>query len=307
VALPGGSADGVFMDYIAYDAKTDRVWVPAGNSAAVDVFDAADPQADPDHRVRRRKRWSGTATSAWSARARCRWGPGVEYVGNRGDSTVCAFDATTLAKGACGTLDSMPDGVAYVAATSEVWVTTPRDQSIRILDATTLAQRRACRSMAARGLAVDAKRGRFYTNLEDKDQTLAIDLKTHATVATWPTTCGEEGGHGISLDPDAGFCSWRAAALRGDGRRPRRKILSSIDTGDGVDNLDYLAATQDPVRGVEPAAGPDRGQGRARRRADLDRGGSHRHGRPQRCGRRQGRGLHPGRPGVGGVDRVAKP
>ena len=35
----------------------------------------------------------------------------------------------------------MPDGLAYVAERSEVWVTTPRDKSIRILDAKTLAEK----------------------------------------------------------------------------------------------------------------------------------------------------------------------
>ncbi|HTA21752.1 MAG TPA: hypothetical protein VK989_20805, partial [Polyangia bacterium] len=39
VALPGGPPVG--MDYLAYDAATDRVWVPAGNTGSVDVVDAA--------------------------------------------------------------------------------------------------------------------------------------------------------------------------------------------------------------------------------------------------------------------------
>ena len=41
IALPGGDADGVGMDYLAYDPRTNTVWVPAGNSGAVDVVDAA--------------------------------------------------------------------------------------------------------------------------------------------------------------------------------------------------------------------------------------------------------------------------
>jgi hypothetical protein len=51
-------------------------------------------------------------------------------------------------------------------------VTTPSEQGIRILDAATLAQK-AKRTFPGNteGYAVDAKRGRFYTNLEDKDRT----------------------------------------------------------------------------------------------------------------------------------------
>ena len=46
------------------------------------------------------------------------------------------------------------------------------------------------------GFAVDTMRHRFYTNLEDKDLTLAIDLKSHKTVATWKPGCGEDGPQG---------------------------------------------------------------------------------------------------------------
>ncbi|HYQ74190.1 hypothetical protein, partial [Cellulomonas sp.] len=37
IALPGAPADGVFMDYLAYDRAHHRVWVPAGNTGRVDV------------------------------------------------------------------------------------------------------------------------------------------------------------------------------------------------------------------------------------------------------------------------------
>src|SRR5271169_770486 len=44
IALPGASPDGVFMDYLAYDRVHHRVWVPAGNTASVDVIDAGTDQ-----------------------------------------------------------------------------------------------------------------------------------------------------------------------------------------------------------------------------------------------------------------------
>ena len=45
-------------------------------------------------------------------------------------------DVARLALGTCLGLPGAPDGVAYVASTREVWVTTPRDRSIVVLDAT---------------------------------------------------------------------------------------------------------------------------------------------------------------------------
>jgi len=172
--------------------------------------------------------------------------PGVVYIGNRADSSICAFDAKTLARKTCGHIDSTPDGVVYVAPTKEVWVTAPRDNSVRILDSQTLTQKEKLTFEGQpEGYAVDAKRGRFYMNYEDKDLTTAIDLKTRKTVAKWPAACGEDGPHGISLDQEHGFlfvaCSTRAEVL--DAGHNGEK-LSSIDTGDGVDDLAYSPTTR---------------------------------------------------------------
>jgi len=243
-SLPGASAAGIYMDYIAFDPATGSVWVPAGNTGTVAVIDAASgavrkidgfPTAEMGTGERKRVVGPSSVTI----------GKGWVYVGNRGDSTVCAINASSLARGTCRRLDSMPDGLAYVAATKEVWVTTPRDKSIRVLDETTLADK-AKLSFAGNpeGFAVDAQRGRFYTNLEDKDKTLAIDLKTHQTVATWAPACGADGPHGLRVDAAAGqlfvACSTRVEVLDAahDGA-----VLSSLDTGDGVDDIDYSPAT----------------------------------------------------------------
>ncbi len=244
IALPGGTADGVFIDYLLYDPRTKAVWVPAGNTGSVDVIDTATgkltridgfPTQEMERRGRKRVVGPSSATLG---------GDGVVYVGNRGDFTVCAIDDVKLTKGTCGKLDSMPDGLAYVARTKEVWVTTPRDNTIRVLDAATLAQKdKLTFEGNPEGFAVDATRNRFYTNLEDKDVTLAIDLASHKTVATWKPGCGEDGPHGIRLAEPEGLlfvaCSTKAETMDvgHDGA-----IVGSIDTGDGVDDLDYSAA-----------------------------------------------------------------
>jgi DNA-binding beta-propeller fold protein YncE len=246
VALPGGTADGVFMDYLLFDPRTRAVWVPAGNTGNVDVVDVATGALHPisgfatqEMERRGKKRIVGPSSATLGA-------PGTVYVGNRGDFSVCAIDERALTKGACGTLDAMPDGIAYVAKTDEVWVTTPRDKSIRILDGKTLHQKARLEFAGEpEGFAVDGTRGRFYTNLEDADVTLAIDLTSHATVATWKAGCGEEGPHGLRLAEPDGFlfvaCSTRAEVLDvgHDG-----EVLGTVDTGDGVDDLDWRSATR---------------------------------------------------------------
>jgi DNA-binding beta-propeller fold protein YncE len=244
LTLPGGTPAGIGMDYIAFDAANNSVWVPAGDTGAVDVIDAKTQTIrqitgfpTKEVTVRDRKRVLGPSSVTF--------GNHTVYVGNRGDSSVCAIDPKTLTRGRCQVLTSMPDGLAYVAATKEVWVTTPRDKSIRILDAATLKEKATLTFEGnPEGFAVDAKRHRFYTNMEDKDRTLAIDLTTHKTVASWNPACGEDGPHGLRIDEGRGHlfvaCSAKLEVLNagGDGA-----VLSSIDTGNGVDDFDYVPSS----------------------------------------------------------------
>jgi DNA-binding beta-propeller fold protein YncE len=244
LTLPGGGPDGVLMDYLACDRATGHVWVPAGNTGSVDVIEAGTDKVTqlpgfPTAEVERRGRKRTVGPSSASV------GDGVVYVGNRADSTICAVDMKTRKKGACVALSSMPDGVAYVATTKEVWVTTPRDSALVILDASKPGVLTVKTTMklegSPEGYAVDGPHGIFYTNLEDKDRTLAIDVRSRAVKATWKPECGEEGPRGLALDLSLKFlfvaCTEEAVVLdmAHDGA-----VRSRLPTGAGVDNIDYL-------------------------------------------------------------------
>jgi DNA-binding beta-propeller fold protein YncE len=244
IALPGAPVEGVFMDYLAYDREHRRVWVPAGNTGSVDVVDTSSGQVTrldgfPTAEVERR----GTKRTVGPSSATV--GDGFVFVGNRGDSSVCAIDAASFRRAGCLTLDSTPDGVAYVAATREVWVTTPRAKSITIIDATSAGALAVKGTMpldgAPEGYAVDDARGIFYTNLEDKDRTLAIDVRSRRIVETWLPACGADGPKGLALDGrlDYLFVACTDHVLLLDAGHHGRQ-LSRIDTGAGVDNIDYV-------------------------------------------------------------------
>jgi len=245
LALPGAPpAGGVFMDYIAYDRAHHRVWVPAGNTGSVDVVDTQSEKITrldgfPTAEFER----GGTKRTVGPSSATV--GEGVVYVGNRGDSSVCAVDASTLQKGVCLKLESMPDGLAYVATTKEVWATTPRDKSIVILDASRTgmltAKAKISLDGSPEGFAVDDGRSVFYTNLEDKNRTLSIDVRSRAVSKTWLANCGEDGPRGLAVDTRLNLllvaCTDRVNVLDAghDGQ-----LLSTIDTGAGIDNIDYV-------------------------------------------------------------------
>ena len=235
ITLPGGPP--VAIDYTAYDAAHHRVWIPAGNTGNVDVIDDATRQVTAI---------GGFPTRPSPRPGRPPMGPSsvavagdTVWVGNRADEKICSLDARTLARGPCVQIHEMPDGLAWVGATRELWITTPRIHALTILDG-----RREVASLPLagepEGYAVDDAGGRFYTNLEDQDRTLVIDVHTRKILATWSPGCGEAGPRGLALDAGRQLlfvaCTDGAVAL--DGRSG--KVLGRLHTGGGVDNLDYL-------------------------------------------------------------------
>ncbi len=239
IALP--PAPPVVMDYLVVDDAHRRVWVPAGNTGRVDVIDIVTSKVTPiegfltapSQRPGRPPMGPSSATV----------GPGVVFVGNRADKSVCAFDAQTLKKSHCVTLGSMPDGLAWVGP-GELWVTTPRDHSITVVTPTvSAAPITIAVDGSPEGYAVDAERGRFYTNLEDHDATLAIDVRTHKVVARYAAGCGGDGPRGLAVDTAHQWlvvaCSDGAAVLD---IAHGGKSLGRIKTGAGVDNIAYWSA-----------------------------------------------------------------
>ncbi len=91
---------------------------------------------------------------------------------------------------------------------------------------------------------MNESRGLFFTNLEDKNRTLVIDIKTHAVKSNWAAGCGNDGPRGIAVDSARQFvfvaCTSNVQILDGghDG-----SPLGKLDTGAGVDNIDYLDST----------------------------------------------------------------
>ena len=247
VALPGGPPVG--MDYLAFDRATGRLWVPAGNTGNVDVVEVATGKVTTV---------GGFPTAPARRPGRPRMGPssaavgdGVVWIGNRANNEICAVDARTLARGPCHHLPSMPDGLAYVAATHEVWVTTPGDRSITVVDVSGKAPGPPVAIKIdgdPEGYVVDAARGLFYTNVEDKDRTLGIDVRTRKIVASWAAGCGAAGPRGLALDEARHLlfvaCTDGAVA-RDVGQRGEGKEVGRLKTAGGVDNIDYA-----PKRGL---------------------------------------------------------
>jgi DNA-binding beta-propeller fold protein YncE len=241
--LPGASGP-AFLDYLVYEHAHERVWVPVGSTGSVDVLDIAsqtfsriDGFKTAEREMRGKKRTLGPSAATV--------GDGFVYIGNRASNEVCPVDVDTLKPGTCLKLATGTDGVAYVAAAKEVWVTTPKDQTLTVLDASkpsALALKTAVKTEGEpEGYAVDEAHGLFFTNLEDKGGTVVVDVKTHMVKATWNPGCGADGPRGLAFDATHDFafvaCTDHVQVLdAGHDGAP----LGRLDAGAGVDNIDYV-------------------------------------------------------------------
>src|SRR5437667_1887784 len=252
IALPGANG-AVALDYFAYDPTTGKVWVPASNLGSVVVIDEKTDAVSQvagfkTGEIERRGRKVTLGPTAASI------GDGVVYIGNRGDATLCWIDKSSLNRGECVPASSdhsiTPDGVLYVPATKEVWITTrpvssSNAEAAKALQAFDASDPRHLKWKAkiqldglGEGYAVDNGRGLFYTNVEGPGSTIAIDVRTKKIVSKWNSGSADVGG--LALDSARRFlfvaCGDRVVNLDAahDG-----KVLDSIQTGAGLDNIDY--------------------------------------------------------------------
>jgi len=255
ISLPGATG-AVALDYFAYDPATGKLWMPASNTGSVDVIDEKTDAVSQvtgfkTGEIERRGRKVTVGPTAASI------GDGVVYIGNRGDATICVIDAKSLARGECVPLASSstdgkitPDGVVYVAATRELWITTrpvlagdaDAAKSLQVFDASNPSHLKWKTKIPldglAEGYAVDNERGFFYTNVEGTNATVAIDVRTHKVVAKWNVGSADLGG--LAIDTTRQFlfiaCGDHVVSLDAahDG-----KVIDSVQTGAGLDNIDY--------------------------------------------------------------------
>jgi YVTN family beta-propeller protein len=240
-----GERGAVSFDFLAYDAKRKQVWIPiTRDTGTVEVFDVgghtfAHVTGFPVVKKEANGRTRTMGPSSVSL------GYGVAYVGNRGNGELCVVDTGTLKRGKCVKVSVPPDGVVFVPSAKEVWVTSPGEKAIAIFDVKDPAQPRPKEVKkfegSPEGYAVDDAHGVVYTNFEDKDRTVAVDIKSKTVRANWSPGCGSEGPRGLVVDSARELlvvaCTDHVQVVdpKKDG-----KNLGRLDTGAGVDLLDYL-------------------------------------------------------------------
>lgn len=138
-----------------------------------------------------------------------------------------------------------PDAILYEPGQREVYTFNGRGRSATVFGA---VSSNVVATIALPGkpefAAADPAAGRVYCNIEDSNEVVAIDTKTHQVVNTWPTAPGEEpAGLAIDLDHHRLFagCHNKLMAVLDS---INGSVTATVPIGQGVDANAYDPETK---------------------------------------------------------------
>jgi YVTN family beta-propeller protein len=162
------------------------------------------------------------------------------------ENKAAIVDLKTLATISKVDTGANPDGMLYEPGQQEFYTFNGRGQSATVIDAKT-AKVVATIPLGGKPefAQADPKAGLVFDNLEDKDEVVVIDTKTHSVTNHWPIAPNEEGS-GLAFDAAnhrlfIGCGGSKTMAMMDS---TSGKILASVPIGDGVDANAFDPGTQ---------------------------------------------------------------
>ena len=219
-------------DYLSVDASARRLYVPHGDKVV--VIDLVKEEV------------SGEITDT----------PGVHgfavapeigrgFSSNGRESKASVVDLKTLETLLRVDTGGNPDAILYEPDQGQVYCFNGRGQSVTVFDGT------SGRTVASVGLSgkpefavSDPNVGRVYCNIEDRNEVVALDTKTHRIVNRWPIMPGEEAtGMAINLAQHRLFvgCHNKLMVMMDSANG---KVIASVPIGQGVDAMAFDPETR---------------------------------------------------------------
>ncbi len=236
ISLPEG-AGGIGFDDLRYSFSLKKVLVPGGRTGMLYLIDS-DAGVTTIGGFSEQKNYGGGHGEGITSVDE---GSRFLYVADRSAKRLNVVDPVAKKIVSSAALSSGPDYVRFVSTTNELWVTEPDNDRIEIFQ---LSQKPGVTPVHSafvqvkggpESLVIDSSRGRAYTNLWD-NETLAIDLKNRSIIAEWKNNCK---GRGLALNEKylfVGCAEGKAVSLD---LSQNGKIISSLNSGAGVDIIDY--------------------------------------------------------------------
>jgi DNA-binding beta-propeller fold protein YncE len=136
-----------------------------------------------------------------------------------------------------------PDGIVFDPATKTVWAFNGRSKNATVIDAAT---KQVVATVALPGkpeFPVADGKGSVFVNIEDRNEIVHLDAKSHKLLAEWPIGCESPSGHAIDVANNRLFavCDGKKMAVVD---ASTGKVVATPEIGDGPD-----AAAFDPKTG----------------------------------------------------------
>jgi DNA-binding beta-propeller fold protein YncE len=170
---------------------------------------------------------------------------GRVFTSNGQESKASIVDLKTLKTLSKVSTGANPDTILYEDTQNEVYTFNGRGKSATVFDPES-GKVKATIDMGGKPEAAvaDGRAGRIYVNIEDKNEVVVIDIKTHKVVARWPIAPGEAAtGMAIDLEHHRLFlgCDNKKMVMMDS---TTGKVLSTVPVGAGVDACSFDPATQ---------------------------------------------------------------
>lgn len=170
---------------------------------------------------------------------------GLGFASNGRESKASIVDLKTLATKMKVDTGANPDAILYVPGVQEVYTFNGTGKSATVFEAKT---GKVITTIPLPGkpefAQVDLKAGRIYNNIEDTNEVVVIEIKTHAIVAKWPFAPGEEAsGMAIDLANHRLFLG-ASNNLMVMMDSASGKVITTVPIGPGVDANSYDPVTK---------------------------------------------------------------
>ncbi len=167
---------------------------------------------------------------------------GRGYTSNGRLNNVTVFDLKTNTIITQIKAGENPDGINYEPFTKKIITNNGRSKNLSIIDP---VKNELIDSVELDGKpeeAVSDGKGKFFVNLEDKNEIAVVDLKTFKVIARWPLAPGE-GPSGLAMDTKTGRlfsgCSESKLLIVMDATNG--KIIEKLPIGNGSDGTTFDA------------------------------------------------------------------
>jgi DNA-binding beta-propeller fold protein YncE len=166
--------------------------------------------------------------------------PGTsEVISTNGNAnTAVIFDGGTGQVRATIPTGKRPDAAAYDPATRTVWVMTPGDGNITVIDPRSAKAVATVQVGGSLEFGVADGKGRLYVNVEDKNEIAVIDTRRHTVLAREPLP-GCDGPSGIVYVPRLRETVSACGNGVADVLSSSGKLVATVPVGRGPDGAEY--------------------------------------------------------------------